>query len=63
MPPYSYMYICMFLGVYAYDMGMGDIYTLHIECLDDDMLEVKHLYIVLSHLHALLPKGFLDYNG
>ena len=35
------MYICMFLGVSAYDMGMGGIYTPCIECLGDDMLELS----------------------
>ena len=35
------MYICMFLGVSAYDMQMGATYTPRIECLDDDMLELS----------------------
>ena len=39
--PHAPLYICMFLGVSAYDVGMGGIYTPHIECLDDDMLELR----------------------
>ena len=39
--PHAPLYNCMFLGVSAYDVGMGGIYTPHIECLDDDMLELS----------------------
>ena len=39
--PCAPMYICMFLGVAAYDMAMGVIYTPCIECLEDDTLELS----------------------
>ena len=63
MPPCAPTYIFMFLGVSAYDMGMGGIHTPCVECLDDDMLRVKYLEIVLSYWHAFLSNVFLDYNG
>ena len=56
------LYICMFLGGTCIQCGDGGHLYIPYWVPGWWYVRVKHLYIVLSYWHALLPTVFLDYN-